>query len=355
MKILSQINKLLPYFKKSTNQKIFKNILVVSNTGLGDTILSTPAIISLRRSFPEIHITFLIHKKIFSLFKGFEFVDEFIIYSPGILNQLKIINQLRKKEVDTIFLFHSNGPEDIFFSILSRAKNILKMTDNDNHNFRNIFLNSPNIKSQHDIEKKLDLVRIFNPSIITKKMLIPEHFYRNSVFIQKKPNFKYIGIQMGAQEEYKMWPTNNFIKLADMLNSSFNYIKFVLIGKTSIEKKISEKFEGAIENKGSVVNLCGKSTIDELPLILNDLDLLLTNDTGALHLSVALGINTVSLFGPTNAQEFGPYQDLEKHKILKVKNGKFVKDREKKFRLLNKIDNINVVSVYEVIAKWLKN
>ena len=53
MKILNQVNKLLPYLKKSSQVNLFKNILVVSNTGLGDTLLSTPSIVSLRKSFPE--------------------------------------------------------------------------------------------------------------------------------------------------------------------------------------------------------------------------------------------------------------------------------------------------------------
>ena len=77
MKLIAQINKLIVRYKKPSDKNSFKNILVVSNTGLGDTILSTPAIITLRQSFPEVNITFLVHKTIFPLFKEFEFVDSF--------------------------------------------------------------------------------------------------------------------------------------------------------------------------------------------------------------------------------------------------------------------------------------
>ena len=135
MKLITQINKLLPYLKNPSDINTFHNVLVVSNTGLGDTILSTPAIISLRNSFPDISITFMVNKKMFPLFDGFEFVDSFVFYSSGSLSQLRIINNLRKSKIDTIFLFHSNGPEDIVFSVFSGAKNILKMTDNPNHEY----------------------------------------------------------------------------------------------------------------------------------------------------------------------------------------------------------------------------
>ena len=151
MKILEQVNKILPFFKKQSEIDSFKNILVVSNTGLGDTLLSTPSIVSLRKSFPEISLTFLINKKMFPLFDGFEFIDDFILYSSGFLYQFKIISEIRSREIDTIFLFHSNGPEDIFFSVLGGARNILKTTDNVNHKFLKIFLNSANIEYKHNI------------------------------------------------------------------------------------------------------------------------------------------------------------------------------------------------------------
>ena len=124
MKLLEQVNKILPFFKKPSEIDSFKNILVVSNTGLGDTLLSTPSIVSLRKSFPEINLTFLINKKMFPLFDRFEFIDDFVLYSSGFLSQLKIISEIRSREIDTIFLFHSNGQEVMFFLLLVGAGNI---------------------------------------------------------------------------------------------------------------------------------------------------------------------------------------------------------------------------------------
>ena len=344
MKILEQVNKILPFFKKPSEIDSFKNVLVVSNTGLGDTLLSTPSIVSLRKSFPEIRITFLINKKMFPLFEGFEFIDDYILYSSGFINQFKIISEIKSREIDTIFLFHSNGPEDIFFSVLGGARNILKMTDNVNHKFLKIFLNSANIEYKHNIEKKLDLIKVFNPSTISKKMLIPYHFYKKNGFIIKNQNYKYLGIQMGAQDVYKMWPLENFIKLANRLQSTIVKIKFVLLGATRAEQLIAYNFERAIEEKESVINLCGKSKINELPIIINDLDLLLTNDTGAMHLAIALKVKTLSLFGPTDSKIYGPYQDLELHNHIQ-KDGFFVNDKPKKMR---NQDGMKLISVNEV-------
>ena len=177
MKFLAKINTFLIHIKKQSNTNIFQNILVVSNTGLGDTILSTPSIISLRKSFPDLKITFMVKKSHSPLFEKFEFVDDLILYSSGFLNQIKIIFNLKRKKIDTIFLFHSNGPEDVFFSILCGAKNIFKMTDNHNHDFKKIFLNKANNLCQHDIEKKLDLIRFYSPTYTSTEMKISRHFY----------------------------------------------------------------------------------------------------------------------------------------------------------------------------------
>ena len=345
MKLITQINKLLPYLKKPSNINTFHNVLVVSNTGLGDTILSTPAIISLRNSFPEINITFMVNKKMFPLFDGFEFVDSFVFYSSGFFSQLRIINNLRKRKIDTIFLFHSNGPEDIFFSVFSGAKNILKMTDNPNHEYKKIFINSPNLSTKHDIEKKLDLVRLFNPDKVYKKMLIPKHFYSENSYLKKNPGIKNIGIQLGAQDIYKMWPIDNFICLAEKICKEFSNIKFVMLGSTKYEQNLVKKFQLGFSGSDLIVNLCGNSSIKSLPKILNDLELVITNDTGTLHLAIALQIKTVSLFGPTDSRVFGPYQDLDIHKVIQ-KDGGFVNDLPKKQRSQEGMRLIKVDDVY---------
>ncbi len=345
MKLITQINKLLPYLKKPSDINTFHNVLVVSNTGLGDTILFTPAIISLRNSFPDINITFMVNKKMFPLFDGFEFVNSFVLYSSGFFSQLRIINNLRKRKIDTIFLFHSNGPEDIFFSVFSGAKNILKMTDNPNHKYKKIFINSPNLTTKHDIEKKLDLVRLFNPDKLYKKMLIPKHFYSENSYLKKDPGIKYIGMQLGAQDIYKMWPIDNFICLAEKICKEFSNIKFVMLGSTKYEQNLVKKFQLGFSGSDLIVNLCGNSSIKSLPKILNDLELVITNDTGTLHLAIALQIKTVSLFGPTDSRVFGPYQDLDIHKVIQ-KDGGFVNDLPKKQRSQEGMRLIKVDDVY---------
>ena len=97
----------------------------------------------------------------------------------------------------------------------------------------------------------------------------------------------------------------------------------------------------------SQCNLVQKTNIIDLPGILKQLNLLITNDTGILHLSIAMKVKSLSLFGPTSRLEFGAYQDKEMHKSIQ-KDGFFVNNKPKKKRTQ---DGMRLISVDEVISK----
>ena len=344
MKLLDSVNRLLFSLRKQRGDNSLGKVLVVSNTGFGDTILSTPAIKSLRKSFLKKKIIFLVNNKFLDLFKNYKHVDDIWKYSGGYINLFSIIIRCRIEKIHTIFLFHSNGPEDIFISLLSGAKNILKFTDNLNHEYKALFLNSVNIKEKHNIEKKIDLIRYFKPKIIDTNMTISHFFYQQPPIDFPTTNRQIIGIQLGAQDIYKIWPVENVINLSKKL-LNLNYF-LVFIGATKFESQMMKEIENAIETS-SILNLNCKTKIDELPAIIKGLDLLLTNDTGILHLAIAMKVKSVSLFGPTSSKEYGAYQDQDLHHSIQ-KDGFFVNNMPKKQRTQ---DGMKLITVDEVFSK----
>jgi ADP-heptose:LPS heptosyltransferase len=344
MKLLDSVNTLLFSLRKRKSDSVLGKVMVVSSTGFGDTLLSTPAIKTLRKSFPESIIIFLVNKKYSALFLNYKYVNTIWEYSGGYINLLSIIIRCRINNIHTILFLHSNGPEDIFISLLSGASNILKWTDNIDHKYKKLFLNHVSLKEQHNIEKKINLVRHFNPKFIDTSMSISDHFYSKEsedFFSTKK---KIIGIQLGAQDIYKIWPVENVIELSLHL-LSMNYF-LVFFGTTKFEREMMIKIENEV-NSESKCNLVQKTEINELPEILKQLNLLVTNDTGILHLSIAMKVKSLSLFGPTSSKEFGAYQDREIHKSIQ-KDGFFVNNKPKKKRTQ---DGMRLISVDEVISK----
>ena len=82
------------------------------------------------------------------------------------------------------------------------------------HQYKKLFLNQIVLKEQHNIEKKIDLVRYFNPKFIDTTMSISDNYYHQAPVDYLPTKKKIIGIQLGAQDVYKIWPVENVIKLS---------------------------------------------------------------------------------------------------------------------------------------------
>lgn len=324
-----------------------RSFLVISSTALGDTIHSTPAIKSLRKSFPDSKISLLIHKNIAPLFHAYPYVDKVIIYHGGYTKFFHTLQAIRKSRPEAVLIFHGNGPQDIAFSVLGGANIILKHpTRSSNKRYLSA---SQEQKSQHTIEDRLDMVRMIGGKVIETTLAIPAMAHSKKE--RKIENFigadsVLVGFQLGAANVYKMWPIKNYIKLAKHILEANQAVNIVITG-ISRERHLGERIVEAL-GSGRILNSCGMFTIDELPYLIRRLRLLITVDTGTLHLAIALGTPTISLFSATDPLTTGPYQDPHLHAVIK-KDGGFVATLPKKRR-----DDIamRLISVEEVFAKY---
>src|SRR5258707_12259858 len=120
-----------------------------------------------------------------------------------------------------------------------------------------------------------------------------------------------IGFQPGAATRYKMWPSTSFMLLAHRLMRHNPDFKILLLG-TKAEWPLCEEIKTGVRDY-RLFNLAGQIDLPRLPAVVKNHALLVTNDTGTLHVAVALGIPTVSLFAPTQPGGTGPLQDLGRH------------------------------------------
>ena len=121
------------------------------------------------------------------------------------------------------------------------------------------------------------------------------------------PGFR-VGLHLGAKNHLRRWPVENFVRLARSLSGG----EFILTGSAG-ERALGAKFEkllgaGLEKPRPHVLNLMGATDLSELSRVLAGLDLLVTADTGVLHLAAALGTPALALFfGPAYGPETGPY------------------------------------------------
>jgi heptosyltransferase I len=122
------------------------------------------------------------------------------------------------------------------------------------------------------------------------------------------PASKLILLQPGARWVNKRWPIQHFSELVRSLAKKNPEAQFAVLGGKD-DAPLGEVIAPAAPEK--VLNLCGATSLPEMIEIVRLGDLLVTNDTGPMHVAAALGKPLVALFGPTEPRRTGPYGQLE--------------------------------------------
>ena len=126
--------------------------------------------------------------------------------------------------------------------------------------------------------------------------------------ISQLPSSKLILLQPGARWKNKRWPVQHFAELVQALAEKFPDARFAVLGGKD-DAPLGEIILQAAPEK--VLNLCGKTSLPEMIEWVRRGDLLITNDTGPMHVAAALGKPLVAIFGPTEPRRTGSYGQLE--------------------------------------------
>ena len=118
--------------------------------------------------------------------------------------------------------------------------------------------------------------------------------------------YDYIVLNIGATKPANRWKSEYFAKLADMIEKQTHF-KLVITGGNDDRQYAKE-----IETKAhcQIKNLCGKTSLKELVIVIANAKCVVSCDTGPMHLAVALGTNLIALFGPSDPERTGPYTGI---------------------------------------------
>ncbi len=305
-------------------QTNYKNIVVLSTTAIGDTLLSTPVFAALRREFPEATIKVLIQKKFIPLFSSNPHVDGFIPFQKGFINFFKTVDLLRQEECDIAFVLHISDPLPAYMTVLAKIPFLVGYPpDQSTSAFFSYIVHRP--VGQHCIFQRLAVIEaVFQHHLSwSPRLVLSARQDRREEIIEKykkyglpnPDNVTLVGFQPGASKQFKMWPPESFVALGKELLASNENIVIVILGSRA-EKKLGNIIAQGIKSTGRVFSLCGEISIGDLPTIVSLLKTLVTNDTGTMHIAVALKVPTVSLFVPTSCEGTGPLQDREIHHVV---------------------------------------
>ncbi len=278
---------------KNIREIELKKILIIGLSCLGDNLLLTPAIKRIRDTYKKAEIDIVIGPR----------AVEFVIENPWFSNYIvydkkesifKLIKKLRKKRYDLIVDFRNS-----FIPFFLRSK--YKLTFFKKEFFSEKFYS-------HECERIMSFIEpFFGKGEI--KLYFP---YPTSYKEKIKNLFNEIGIKSsdlvvvlnpGAKFEGKRWGKEKFARLAEELIKIYG-AKIIISGSKE-EKNLTRELKEMIGKKG-VFDFGGETNLRELAAVYEFSDLVVSNDTGSMHLACAVGANVVAIFGPSNPYRYGP-------------------------------------------------
>jgi lipopolysaccharide heptosyltransferase II len=297
--------------------------LIVSATGVGDTLWGTPAIRALRETYPQGCIGVLTSPAGFEILKRNPDIDEFFVFrrgAKGIISLPFMLKKMRMKKFEVAFIFHSS--DRILWPICYLAGPSERIGLEAKNKGLDFVLTKcvPNPQSVHGVEKRLNLV---------KEMGVHPHPARISIYLDSQDRqvadrfleahgidrrSPLIGLHPGAQKPFKCWPARNFVAVGNKLGRKFG--SRVIITGDEQEKGLAEEVASRVKN---AVSAAGKLSLRGTAALIEKMQVFITNDTGPMHIASALKTPTVALFSPTDPGVCGPYLDGQSIVIQKPK------------------------------------
>lgn len=300
----------------SLNRLEPKNIIVRMPNWIGDLVMATPILTDLKKAFPQARLTAMCRSPICELLSEDPEIDELFCFSKTSgfnrrQERRSIIEKLQKGKYDLgILLTHSFSSAWWFWR--GNVRNRLGYESG----ARNLLLSDSlpfpeNIQNQHlVVTYKMLLDPLGIPVSETPPRLYLKDKERqdaHTLLIQHgiPEDAIVVGINPGATYgSAKCWLPERFHEVAQRLLSDPK-VYVVFFGDQATASLVKEICVGL---PARVVNLAGTTSLRELASVISNCDVVLTNDSGPMHVADALGTPVVALFGSTSVVVTGPYR-----------------------------------------------
>jgi heptosyltransferase-2 len=305
---------LVPEKKYPLDVDGIRRICIFATSGIGNLIMLTPMIRTLRSGIPEARITVVVSPNgAKDVLEGSDLVDEVVV-----LDSKRKLRKIRGDWPDLAIAATHRG--------LMRAKRAFRTGAIYRLGFRYdhgekldtgfLFTHAVTLdESKHEVEQGLDLVRQLGiPQIRKLYMHIGDEDRSIAGKILQEAGVQegdtLIGVHVGPgpadpERGWRCWPTDRFAQLGDIITKNYN-TKLIIVGGPA-EVPVANEVASSMEKKPII--LAGKTTLRQTAAVMEKCRLFISNDTGPMHIAAAVGISVIGIFGPTSPLKHGPYGD----------------------------------------------
>jgi lipopolysaccharide heptosyltransferase II len=288
----------------------FKRVLIVRLRSIGDTVLSTPTLIALKRSVPHVKVDILLEDWVAPLLDGFEHVDEVIAVGKGTRERLRAAMLLRGRRYDVVFNLHG-GTTAAFFTAASMASHRYGIADYQYSFLHNHVLSSAakfwSRELTHSAEQQLAVIGSSGIAVndrprthlaVTKKALAEA-----DRIASKLSQERFALIHPASAFETKRWPIEKFARTIEFLQTQ---------GLSAIA--VGDEADADILNELTHISKVPISihidlNLPEITALASRASLFVGNDSGVAHIAAAVKTPTVVIFGSSNRVHWRPWTD----------------------------------------------
>ena len=294
-----------------------KRILIVNVNWLGDTLFVTPFIRAIREGNPGAYIAVLTHPRCQEVLTGNPHINDIVLYNEKhLLDKFSLVSRLKSGKFDTAFILRRSLSRTMLL-FLSKIQTRIGY-DNKRAGFLlTVRVPAPE-KTTHKVEYFLGLAKAVGIDVKNKnyEFFISEKDKERANAILRDEGIEaggdFTAINPGGNWDLKRWPAENFAKLGDEIFTRLRS-KIILTGAKK-DIGLCKKISGSMKNKPAL--LCGKTDLKTLGSVFEKAKRVVSNDSGPMHIAVAVKTPVVALFGPTSPEVTGPYGD-GRYKILR--------------------------------------
>ncbi|MDP2682193.1 MAG: lipopolysaccharide heptosyltransferase II [Deltaproteobacteria bacterium] len=298
----------------------FNKVLIIKLGAIGDLLMTTPAVRALKKAYPTSHVSLLVGKSSKMAVNGNPYIDEFIecddyiIYKGTLLQKLKyilsLILKIKRKKYDVVFVFHRDWRFNLF-AFLCGIPERVGFDRNGEGRFLTKKVRISGIK--HNIDQYLEIIKAIGIRDDGKGMdfIISNEAEKAVDKILTKKGLKNGDIKIGVlaggasniktEMPIKRWPVEDYAELSRKIVA--DGYKVILLGAES-DKFNSEIILRNIIN--GVIDLTGRTTLEETAAVMKRCKVIVTHDSGPMHLASAMQVPVISIFGPTDPRGYYP-------------------------------------------------
>ena len=284
-------------------------LLIVKTSSIGDIVHALPTVQAIKEAAPQLSLGWVVRSRCADVLRGNPWIDALFVMpdKPSFGELLKLRRELRAARYEIAL-----DMQGLFLSglVTQLSGAPVRLGWDRNREGNALFLTHPIVSGKGQPRHEVDLLYGFaealgvyspHPEFTPQPYLTIEGMDKASEWLAGLTHPR-IALNVGASRTYKRWPVERWQQVAQELTSSRRSLVFV---GDKRDAEIVAQIAPSLQ--GNFVDLSGKTTLPELASVLASCDLLVTGDTGPMHLAVAVGTRVIALFGGTDPVRHGPY------------------------------------------------